>query len=77
MRPNPQFPADLVTFTGEILNGKLHILCSEASQHLYLEENKCLCLISVTTQNAAYCTKNEVSIQDFLSKCDQICSGAY
>ena len=28
MRPNPQFPADLVTFTGEILNGKLHFLCS-------------------------------------------------
>ena len=24
MRPNPQFPADLVTFTEEILNGKLH-----------------------------------------------------
>ena len=24
MRPNPQFPADLITFTKEILNGKLH-----------------------------------------------------
>ena len=29
MWPNPQFPADLVTFTEEILNGKLHFLCSE------------------------------------------------
>ena len=31
MGPNPQFPADLVTFTEdteEILNGKLHFLCS-------------------------------------------------
>ena len=28
MRPNLQFPADLVTFTGEILNRKLHFLCS-------------------------------------------------
>ena len=30
MRPNPQFPADLVTFTEAILNGKLqlHFLCS-------------------------------------------------
>ena len=28
MWPNPQFPADLVTFTEEILNGKLRILCS-------------------------------------------------
>ena len=25
---NPQFPADLVTFADEILNGKLHFLCS-------------------------------------------------
>ena len=24
MQPNPQFPAGLVTFTEEILNGKLH-----------------------------------------------------
>ena len=27
MWSNPQFPADLVTFTEEILNGKLHFLC--------------------------------------------------
>ena len=27
MWPNPQFPADLVTFTEEIINGKLHFLC--------------------------------------------------
>ena len=31
MWPNPQFPADLVTFTKEILNGKLHFFCSEKS----------------------------------------------
>ena len=28
MWPNPQFHADLVTFTKEILNGKLHFMCS-------------------------------------------------
>ena len=28
MWPNPEEPADLVTFTEEILNGKLHFLCS-------------------------------------------------
>ena len=28
MRSNPQFPVDLVTFADEILNGKLHFLCS-------------------------------------------------
>ena len=30
MRPNPQETTDLVTFTEEILNGKLHFLCSVA-----------------------------------------------
>ena len=29
MWPNPQFSADLVTLTEEILNGKLHFLCHE------------------------------------------------
>ena len=29
MWPDPQSPVDLVTFTEEILNGKLHFLCSE------------------------------------------------
>ena len=29
MKPNPQFSADLVTFTEEILNGKLDFLCSD------------------------------------------------
>ena len=28
MRLNAQFPADLVTFTEDIYNGKLHFLCS-------------------------------------------------
>ena len=28
MWPNPQKTADLVTFTEDILNGKLHFLCS-------------------------------------------------
>ena len=28
MWPNPQFPEDLVTFTEEIPNGKLHFSCS-------------------------------------------------
>ena len=29
-KPNPQFPADLITFTEDIHNGKLHFLCSVA-----------------------------------------------
>ena len=35
MWPNPQFPADLVTFTEEILNGKLHFLYSVSSKFLW------------------------------------------
>ena len=34
MGSNPQFPADLATFIEEMLNGKLHILCSECSVHV-------------------------------------------
>ena len=33
MLPNPQFPADLVIFTEEILNVKLHFLCSVTNYH--------------------------------------------
>ena len=29
MWPNPQFPVDMVTFTDETLNRKLHFLCSD------------------------------------------------
>ena len=32
MLPNPQFPADLFTFTEEILNENLHILRSGRKQ---------------------------------------------
>ena len=35
MGPNPQFSADLITFTEETLNGKLHFLCSVENFVLY------------------------------------------
>ena len=42
MWPNPQspqFPADLVTITQEILNEKLHFLCSEKkNKHLTMDD---------------------------------------
>ena len=43
MLPNPQFSADLVTFTAEILNGKLHFLCSENT--VALDKNEVLILV--------------------------------
>ena len=33
MWPNPQETADLVTFTEEILNEKLHFLCNVIAKH--------------------------------------------
>ena len=42
MLPNPKLPADLITFTEEILNGKLHFLCNvvvESGVHSSLHEN--------------------------------------
>ena len=38
MWPNPQETADLVTFTEEILNGKLHFLCSEVQENTHFSE---------------------------------------
>ena len=35
MQPNLQFPADLITFTEEILDGKLHFLCSAITESNY------------------------------------------
>ena len=36
MWPNPQETADLITFTEEILHGKLHFLCSETLRETQL-----------------------------------------
>ena len=42
MWPNPQFPADLVTFAEKILNGKLHFLKK------FVMENFIFCAVEVT-----------------------------
>ena len=45
MVPDPQLPADLVTFTEEVCNRKLHFLCSATKafpvQVFYLIEKVC------------------------------------
>ena len=49
MWANPQFAADLVTFTEEILYGKLHFLCSENSRTVASEMFKiCRVFNSIT-----------------------------
>ena len=40
MSQNPQFPTDLVTFTEEILHGKIHFLCSEFKNDFLLMKRR-------------------------------------
>ena len=52
MCQNPQFLADLVTFTEEILNGKLYFLCSNNPLNfVYLGSRTSLKLIRNTNQS--------------------------
>ena len=37
MRPNPQFPAHLVTVTEEIVNGKFYFVCSARIASFYMK----------------------------------------
>ena len=53
MRPNPQIPPDLVTFTEEILNEKLHFLCSVE----LTTKGKYLVPVTITNTDAAATVK--------------------
>ena len=57
MWPNPQFPADLVTFTEETLNGKLHFLCSDLFT-VYIKD----------TAIEAYLELSQTNTKDFFAK---------
>ena len=48
MWPNPQFPADLVTFTQEILNRKIHFLYSGSNLVNQSLPNFCLNYPNIT-----------------------------
>ena len=59
MWPNPQFPADFVTFTEEILNGKLHFLRDVISAKIYVHsKNTRLILLGITLKNGRTYFKN-------------------
>ena len=81
MRPNPQLPADLVTFNEEILNGKLHFLCSQCfkfSESVFLHHHVALTLLLFrvsssnkellffSEKNLSQVTPGEFSINSFL-----------
>ena len=48
-----QFPADLVTFTEKILNGKLHFLCSVNSRIIVFTQHFA-CMILKRFDNFSY-----------------------
>ena len=52
MWPNPQFSADLVTFTEEILNRELHFFYSDSS---YVANNTTSIKLSPTRAMASFC----------------------
>ena len=56
--------ADLVTFTEEILNGKLHLLCSD----IFLEEACYLTLSLITMKNGQIYFKNLTVLTRRISK---------
>ena len=45
MWPNPQETVDLVTFTEEIFNGKLHFLCSNEKAPIFYDLLQIISLI--------------------------------
>ena len=59
MRPNPQETADLVSFTEEIFNGKLHFLCSDSIIGILLIQK--VKLIIQKTDAHMKCTKRKPS----------------
>ena len=63
MWANPQFPVDLVTFIEEILNGKLHFLCSVSYSFtikgLCRECFKILCIFSLFQKILIFLNEHE------------------
>ena len=50
-----KFPADLVTFTEEILNGKLHFLCSVSKKyHQKSNRELMLCIFNIVAFKYGY-----------------------
>ena len=59
MWPNPQFSADLVTFTEEILNENVHFLWSDYDHDCSLDFSKSITLLELSEK-----TKNCFSVLD-------------
>ena len=66
MWPNTQFPTDLVTFTEEIVNGKLHFLCSVESTVTEIFLSNVPDCWSQGHQNRALCYNNSWRVVYYL-----------
>ena len=76
MWSNQQFPADLVTFTEEILHGKLHFLCSDCIFYVRHTMLRC-CLdcicwwLFILNAKVLYMTTYKLSVSVRLTICSQ------
>ena len=73
MWPNPQFPADLVTFTEEIINGKVHLYSACECDNLRMKAETANCyLFYIFLQNKSrtrnYDPLNKPKRRQMLSK---------
>ena len=62
MQPNPQFPADFVIFTEEILNGKFYFLCSKLRNNLSEKSKR---LLDVNIEKGVSYWLTTLPISDF------------
>ena len=70
MWPNPQETADLVIFTEDILNGKLHFLCSVRFSFDILQK------LSFNFLVCFFCKKNQMRISSMMACFTKIVNGA-
>ena len=78
MRPNPQEPAALVTFTADILNGKLHFLCSVTNKELtrmktfeaYITRRESICETTNFASNTPVQYSSGLPFQSYHSLCN-------
>ena len=78
MWPNPKETADLVTFTEEILNGKLRFLCSDYSYEILKRYENCHINLIVSCSSQASSARNwllmwKVFVNSLKSRVTDLC----
>ena len=77
MWPNPQFPTDLLTFTEEILNGKLQFFCSDWCPAKIAFLKNCSVLYSFCVYILQFCWKMWADVTNILINGQLFCWISY